>query len=238
MEAPGGEKGASPGDGSRSFVLLSDPHFFSNDIDPVDTIDEVESYRERLDCDGLVVAGDVGTADDLAYFEDTEFDWIRAAEGNHDDWKHGIDGIEEDVSLAWEEPVDEGYYDIGLRHDPRDFGLSPVEDTAAGAVDRDVIIYGHAHMPHDRVLDDGTLAIGAGSLAQNYSTKDELPDRSIHEVEISGDEVFVRHYDFETEELVEEACYDRDDDGFRLASRVWTWKGGNELEDRFYEESL
>jgi len=236
------------------FLIVSDLHLDwgedgQDDIEYAKTVTRrINSYGEEYGCDGLLVAGDVGSTENLEDLYDElreDFEEIKIAQGNHD-----VNGreIAERVNHV---PTDD--YDtcvetttgktddllVQMKHDPSDFGLNyrKQESRHSDHERPDILVYGHSHMPFDRVLSDGTLAIGAGSTYDNYNMEDHFPTASFHVLgfdEAGGDEhVTVEHRDFWSQDIHEEAVYRWDDDGFSKVFSDWEWDALARDEDRF-----
>lgn len=199
-----------------------------------ETVQQIEEYGEEYDCDGLVIGGDTGTLDEIEEFLDSGFDVVKAVLGNHDDWNQ--DGCDEELEcgrrLEWVEEVGEEY-SIAVQHNPDAFDIGSKGGGGGKETEEyDIVIYGHSHMPYDRDLNDGTLAIGLGSTYRNYNTNDKMPDKSIHVLELDGS-VVVAHIDFETGEILEETEYVRKSDGMQQVRRHWNGDGEDPEADRF-----
>lgn len=224
------------GDGTRTYLIASDTHLQWND-DTEGIVDTIEEYSEEYDCDELVLAGDIGAWDDVEAFLESDMDGGYIAGGNHDHWTEDdedrdVDDYEIGRTLAWQD--DETGFRFALSHYPADFGQSPVKDRSSETLGPyDIVIHGHSHMPRDRIVDD-SLVLGTGSLYRNYNTKDHLPDRSFHVLELD-DGIALKHIDYDSGDIVEEKYFSVED-GIEQTSAVWTWDG--DLDDRFYSESL
>lgn len=222
----------------RRYLLVSDTHYHERDRDDVDTL---HGYLDAFDCDELLVAGDVGRFDDVEALLDADVE-AKVARGNHDVEEDGEQWLDEHASeegellyrdgdgtvygdeIRWLDGPDLGYT-VGMAHKPHAFGIRAMaKGGAAPDGSYDILLYGHSHMPHYRVLGDGTLAIGAGSAWQNYHTMDDLPDRSVQVVEI-GEKVRVEHIDVDTDDVVEELAFAYTVDGFELVEHDADWGG-------------
>lgn len=238
MSDTGADPAPDGGAGSRRYLLVSDFHLGWEPDGADDVFDALDGYRQEYDCDGLVIGGDLDARDgEFSDLLDLEFDRTMIALGNHDGSNgSGTDGSIDpyaDVMIDgddvyWEAVVEETTYSFEMSHRPDAFNLTAHSSQDGkkqpDATDSDICLYGHSHMPYDRVIDD-TLYIGLGSTYQNYNTDDRvLPEASFHILDLGPDDVSLRHHDFEDGELVEEATYERTDDGLELASAIWTWR--------------
>ncbi|MDY6777973.1 MAG: metallophosphoesterase family protein [Candidatus Nanohaloarchaea archaeon] len=210
---------------AETYLAVSDPHLSSDTnlntspLDADEVLEDVERYGEEYDCDELLVGGDVGTADEIKAFLDLDFERVRAVEGNHDLYDGGEpalpDGTDYGEALLWREKD----LQWAMRHRPSDFGLQSTADRSSVPFLEpfDIVLYGHSHLPYERVLEDGTLAVGMGSLAQNKQVTAELPDRSFYVLDVFDDEdyaVGLRHVDFDTGEVLERSLYVETGEGF------------------------
>lgn len=222
-----------PGDrvDSRRYLLISDTHYERGRI-VADDADLLTDIYEEYGCDEVLVAGDVGSFDDVESLLDGDHE-ATAVRGNNDTWD--VSDYEHDGALRYLADGGRVFYGdraewtvgphtVAMQHKPHDFDIrarSGVEDTPD--TEADIIIHGHTHMPAYRVLGEGTLAIGAGSLAQNYNVTSSVPDRSLQVVDIGG-AVTVEHIDADTRDVVETATF-RYDDGFWKAEHDVDWDG-------------
>lgn len=216
---------------ARRYLLVSDTHY-EHDRAPGDDASLLEEVYGAYDCDEVLVAGDVGSFDDVEALLDGAYE-ATAVRGNNDSWE--VDAYEHGEDLRYladggrvfygdEATWNAGPYTVAMQHRPHDFDIRATSshDTTP-ATDADIVIHGHSHMPAFRVLGDGTLAIGAGSLFQNYHVADALPDRSVQVVEV-GEDVTVQHIDADTREVVETAQFAYQD-GFVKREHETDWHG-------------
>lgn len=235
MSPPAPGPGTDAGEGAR-YLLVSDFHFAWEQDHGEAVLDEIEAYGEEHDCDTLVVGGDLDARDgEIGSLLDLDFDEFRIALGNHDGGGDGMGpgssygDIQIDEEVYWQEALDEAAYEFGMQHDPGDFQVNPGASSSRPERrptdgDEHIRLYGHSHMPYDRVI-DGTLYIGLGSTYQNYNVNDAtLPESSFHVLDVAEDTVSVSHYDFESGEQVEEAVYSRHGDDLEMESEIWTWR--------------
>lgn len=233
MDVMGSLPAQDPGHrgGPRRYLLVADPHY-ERERDPADDSERLGTLYEDYDCDEVLVAGDVGSFEDVEAMLEGEYE-ATAVRGNNDTWD--VDAYEHDgtfryladggrVFYADEAAWNAGPYTVQMQHRPHDFNIRATSGRDAEPdTDADIVIHGHSHMPAYRVLGDGTLAVGAGSLSQNYHVADGLPDRSVQVVEIDAD-VTVHHIDADTEEVVETVTF-RYDDGFVKTAHDTDWDG-------------
>lgn len=219
------------GEESRSYLIGSDLHTDRPGTDADEMIATLEAHADEYDCDGILAPGDLGEEDTVDAFYETDVDTVRIAFGNHDDFdqpdeKYMTDGgnVIIDDRIDWTLQVGDRVYQLAMSHKARDFGFSTTEMYETGLAN-DIMVYGHGHCPLDRPL-DGSLAVSAGSLIQNYNVDtDQVPETSAYVVELYEDRVELTHIDFETGETVEMADYVWDDDELVEDQRQWTWSG-------------
>lgn len=207
------------GEGSR-FLLVSDPHLHWQD-DADEVVDDIETYLSEYGCDELLVGGDTGALDEVDALLEGDQPFSRVVAGNHDN----PNGTLPDGDYRYEDELSwtaDGYA-IRMVHDPRDHGLRATKDQFTGSPpDADILIYGHSHMPYVRDV-AGRAVIGAGSLYTNYNMSEDVPQRSLHLIDIRHDTVTVSHLDYDTGAVVEQVVF-RYDDGFveTCAEQAWT----------------
>lgn len=219
------------GDVSRSYLIGSDLHTDRSAADTDEMFDRLNEYADEYDCDGILAPGDIGEQDTLDAFYDTIVDTVRIVRGDHDDWDMGNDQLMTDGGdviiddrLDWSIEIGERQYDLAMSHRSNAFGISTTE-MYDNHQDPDVVLYGHGHCPLDRTL-DGSLALSAGSLVQNYNVDtDVVPATSAHVLDLYEDRIELTHLDFETGEEVELAAYAWEDDELVQTQRQWTWDG-------------
>jgi predicted phosphodiesterase len=218
------------------YLVAADLHFDRHGDEYKETVlSQLEDYVDEYDCDTLLVAGDIGTVDDIERLLEADVPALKAVGGNNDEpydsWYDPRTDRAFDDEITWKERLDEAYT-IAMSHDPEDFGLTATRDETQqrGELDPDIIIYGHSHMPRDRIIDEKTLALGAGSTYRNYNIEDDIPDRSIHILEIS-DQITVKHLDFDTGQPVESSTYRQNCDSLEEDTELWDWSFN--IDDRF-----
>lgn len=242
--------------GERRYMVISDMHLDEQEGNISDTIEAIGEYQEDIDADGLVVGGDQKAYDsELDSIFDNDFDSIHLVEGNHDrtdehavdpdiDWTYGgePDGdvvfAYDEETVNWADAADTEPITFLLGHEPEAVGSGATyqDDRHAsgdGDADADVLLYGHSHMPYDRLI-EGTLHIGMGSLLENYNVDpDTLGERSFHVIDVADDTVSVTHVDFETGEPIEHATYRFDGEAFEQDVEWYRWDGPSRHDDRW-----
>lgn len=191
----------------------ADQAWFSGDAGTTEDREELEEFLERFS-DSATLPGN--SDEELEYYE-------------HDEIDDPEDLLENTRSETLD--IDDGpTYNILRSHDPRHVGVPPgnmedrqryldpdddrlgdarcgwMTDEATG--DYDIIVTAHKHGEGTFVMEDGSLAVQAGSTADNYITdSEELPDTSVQRLHFDGDEVHVEHIDFQDKTVVEERGY-------------------------------
>jgi len=236
MSIPPAGDDPDAGEGTR-YLLVSDFHLAWEPGHGEDVLDQIDAYGEEHDCETLIVGGDMDARDgEIASLLDLDFEEFRIALGNHDTSGSAGTGtstsygdVQIDEEVYWQEALEETAYAFGMQHDPGDFQVNPGAASSRPQRrptdgDEHIRIYGHSHMPYDRVI-DGTLYIGLGSTYQNYNVNERtLPESSFHVLDVTEDTVSVSHYDFEDGEQVEEVVYSLRDGELELESEIWTWR--------------
>lgn len=234
--------------GSKRYMLVSDTHFSRPDVDVPKTVGKLLQYGEDYECDELVLGGDISKdPKEVTYLiNGNVFDGFKIAKGNHDHWDP-TDLYKEIRSrapearnafvaekLEWEDGGIFGEYLLSLSHKPQEFKIRSSTTESKFDYHEDIILYGHSHAPHDRVMGKGTLFVGIGSAFSNYNTPFKnnhiMADRSFQIMNI-GEKIYIEHYDFDTEELVESSEYIFTNEGFQN-----TFKEGY-LEGLYEEEA-
>ncbi|MDY6771075.1 MAG: metallophosphoesterase family protein [Candidatus Nanohaloarchaea archaeon] len=234
-------------DHAHDYLVVSDLHLDwgedgQDDIEYATTVaNHLERYGEEHGCDGLLIAGDIGEPDDVEdLYDDVKeaFDEVLIAQGNHDvlarDIAERVNHVPtDDYDQAVRTEVD-GLL-LEMQHDPSDFNLNYKKQQSSSSAhgEPDIVVYGHSHMPFDRALSDGTLAIGAGSTFDNYNMQDHMPSTSFHVLSSDDDHVTVEHHDFWSGEKVEEAVYRYGPDGFEEVFSDWEWDAAARDEERW-----
>lgn len=215
----------------RRYLLVSDTHYErGRDVD--DDRERIAEVYDAYDCDEVLVGGDIGSFEDVEALLDGDFE-ATAVRGNNDSWN--VSRYEHDGSLRYLADGGRvfygdgaewtaGPYTVAMQHKPHAFGIRARSGCGTTPdTDADILIHGHSHMPSYRVLGDGTLAIGAGSLAENYHVSAELPESSLQVVEV-GETVTVKHIDAGSLDVVESATFHYAD-GFTKAAHDTEWDG-------------
>lgn len=217
-ENPGDQEILEPGESAPQesrYFFIADGHCERRSKSAEEIAEKVEAYGEEYDCKKLLMGGDMGGYKDIKKFLETSFEEKRNVKGNHDTWwPHHIknNGIAEKLDLKEGEHYDEEkiewqdkIYDMCLQHKPGDFDIKHSTKHKNGDADSweyDILLYGHSHIPHDRVLADGTLAVCPGSIESNNKTEDKsLPDQSAYVIEVSEDKVSVLHLNYKVNHI-------------------------------------
>jgi len=243
--------------GQRRYMVISDMHLDEQEGNIADTLKDVREYQESIDADGLILGGDQKAYDsELERIFDGGFDSIHLVEGNHDvtagqdpqavdpetDWRYGGEPDEDVVfaydeeTVSWADAADTEPITFLLGHDPDDVGSGATYDDRREDDPEpraDVLLYGHSHMPYDRII-DGTLHIGMGSLLENYNVDhDNIGERSFHVIDVTDDTVSVTHVDFETGEPIEHSTYRFDGEAFDQDVEWYRWDAPSRHDERW-----